>query len=522
MPLSRTRAALCLTAAVLTVPALASPGTSAPSTGDRDAAPRAARAAFDYSPKTFVPGQRLVFRGNIGATGRRVIRLQVHMNRPGDTWNTLSGFARRTKADGSFRFGYRAPSMRNVSMRLRAKGGLTTPKRSFVARSQDLVLARGEGDTIRVDTAPDLPARPDLPGPVLPGRVLTLQLRTTTTGSGYATQWKPVGGQVTTDSRGIGVFENVPASGVYRVRQEDYTKDGNRIGWFASFPTGLAGTDGPAPAVAPPTTAYAALPPTTRGGEGGSTTAAATYKWRGSLWDFGWTYGESITSPPARGSKPKGRWLDYSTGSGTGTFTGTGRVVTHNGQLRLDSQRNARKDVRESAGATMATMRGNPRRLGRWEVRLRASSENPRALTTIQLVPDDARHYDCGRRTITLASFRPRGNSVQIGAVNAAGKRWTKTIGGLSLNETNHAWGVDVRKGRITWFREGKPIGTVATSAAVPDVPMTLRLSLDSSGEGQARSSTFYDWVRGYSLKHGKAVKKGGSLTRGADVPGCS
>ena len=48
--------------------------------------------------------------------------------------------------------------------------------------------------------------------------------------------------------------------------------------------------------------------PTSRGGQ----TAAKINKWGVSLWDFAWTYGESLTSKPARGTDRKGWWLDSS------------------------------------------------------------------------------------------------------------------------------------------------------------------------------------------------------------------
>ena len=53
--------------------------------------------------------------GNIGATGRRVIRLQMNLNRPGDDWITIDGFRRRTQRDGRFRYGFDYGAVSEVS-----------------------------------------------------------------------------------------------------------------------------------------------------------------------------------------------------------------------------------------------------------------------------------------------------------------------------------------------------------------------------------------------------------------------
>src|SRR4029079_13046968 len=98
----------------------------------------------------------------------------------------------------------------------------------------------GQKFSIDVDTTPTIPRRPDLPPPVFPGRDLTLQQRVN------GDQWQTIETAVT-DNSGKATFH--PTAGntspaVYRVRQEDWFKNGSRIGWFPSFPTYLPGNRG--------------------------------------------------------------------------------------------------------------------------------------------------------------------------------------------------------------------------------------------------------------------------------------
>ncbi|WP_432479335.1 hypothetical protein [Nocardioides sp. GXQ0305] len=549
MPQPRALAALLLSAGLL-IPVLGAPvASTAADPGHREVARATGErraASLDYAPKSFVGGQQLTFTGHIGATGRRVIRLQMHLDRPGDEWITIDGFRRRTQRDGSFRFDYVAPSMRDKKMRVRGAGGLVTPALTFNAKSQDLVLLEagtreplttavaGTPFDISVDTTPDddvVEGRDDLPGPTFEGRALTLQQRVLdpTQPSGYRSPWITLSkGEVVTDPRGLGTFRDVPAPGatgavVYRVRQENWTADGDRVGWFPSFPTcvDVLAQQGDYPGHCP--RAVRTDPLTTpdssdrsllRGG--GSTTAGVKYGWAPALWDFGWSAGESLSTPPHRGSDPEGWWLDWS--------EGTGRAVPHNGQLKLDSQRELKRFA-ASSGTTMVTMKGNPMRLGRWEVRLRAEADvqgQARSRTRIELVPADPADYACGARNLTLADLSPETDHVRFGVRAPGGTEWTRNVGGLDLDGQNHAWGVEVARDHITWFREGHPIGTLKSKAAIPDVPMTLRLSIVGEGDRLFnRTQTYYDWMRGYPLTRGREVRSGGGLQRGTFTDDC-
>lgn len=530
----RTAALASLLAAtpLLVAPALVAPAAAGPTTSNG--------ASLQISPKEYVGGQRITFAGDLGVTGQRRIKLQVNLSRPGDTWNDVKDFKpRTTRADGTFRFRYLAPSMFGIQMRV-ASGRFHTPAQEFHALSQDLVVGLRPGVSglepgqvlvdrpfeLTVDTTPeavsDLARRTDLPPPAFPGRELTLQRR-------QGGSWVDVATDaVTTDAQGRGTFGGLVlgAAGqtmVYRVVQEAWTQGKSRVGWYPSFPVYVDVVSNARTARAVSTgslatlTAAGADPVTREPGtllqlarDVASKTAAERYQWRPSLWDFGWTYGESLSDRPSRGSDRTGWWDEWS--------DGTGRSAKHNGGLMLDSQRQNKDGYGASVGTTMVTLRDNARSRGRWEVRLRMKSTETahrdlRAL--IELVPADAA-AGCRATGITIAEASPHQRGITIGARNSAGDEWRRTEGGVSVNGTSHAVAVEVTDQHISWFLEGQLIGTVTSKAAIPDVPLTLRLSLQGEGQQQVnRTQAIFDWMRGYGLDRGQQVDGGPALTRG-------
>lgn len=489
-------------------------------------------ATLTVSPGTYVGGQRVIFAGNLGQTGQRRITLQSTMNRTADAWNDVAGFSAQTEADGSFRFSYPAPSMFGIRNRV-VSGRLATPAWTFDARSQDLTLeivsgrpALADGQVlagvpfvIKVDTTPTLARRPDLPPPAFPGRTLTLQRQVD------GDRWQTLDSTVT-DQFGMGAFAAVadgPGDVVYRVRQEDWTRDGNQIGWFPSFATYVqvldplaaritASEPEPAPEQTTTSSSVASVP----AGLNGSTTASQTYGWAPAMWDFAWEFGESLTSPPSRGTDLHGWWLD--------TSNGTGRAARHNGGLMLDSQRD-NVDGPGDQGTTAVTLRGNPMKYGRWEARLRMKSTETNARdyqAKVELVPDSARDYHCGAQNITVADVTAHGSSMTFGAKARSGGQWSRTVPIGSINGTALAFAVEVSKSHISWFKDGELVGTVRSPAAVSDVPMTLRLSLVGDGQNEMnRTQAISDWMRGFSLDRGTLTTDGPTLHRGTFNGGC-
>lgn len=496
----------------------AAPSGAAGATGD---------ATLTVSPGTYVGGQSVTFQGALGQSGERTVTLQFNMNRPGDEWTAIDGFSAQTAADGSFSFDYPAPSMFNISYRV-VSGTLATQAWTFDAKSQDLTLdvvsglggtqvLAGVQFTITVDTTPTLARRPDLPPPAFPGRTLTLQQRVD------GGQWDTLGTTVT-DETGMGQFLAVadePGTVVYRVRQEDYTRDGNQIGWFPSFPTYVQVLDPLSPVDKAPepkpqrTVTRSSVASVPVRGNVAATTASQTYGWAPSLWDFAWESGESLTSPPSRGTDPVGWWVD--------TSDGTGRAAGHNGGLMLDSQR-ANVDGPGDHGTTAVTMRSNPMKYGRWEVRLRMKSTETVARdyhANLELIPSRARDYHCGAQNITVADVTAHGSTVTFGAKALSGKQWSRSVGDLPMNGQARAFAVEVTKKHISWFTDGQLVGTVG-SRAVPDVPMTLRLSLVGDGQREMnRTQAISDWMRGFSLARGERVTGGPALLPGTYTGGC-
>ncbi len=311
------------------------------------------------------------------------------------------------------------------------------------------------------------------------------------------------------------VTEPNPGLVVYRAVQQDWHQDGNKIGWFPSFPLYVRVQDPQDKAAG-----LAVTTPASSGrelachqpvvGDAATNTAAGVRGWAPSVFDFAWVAGESLTSPPYRGTRKQGRWVDYTDGAG--------RVNKHNGGLMLDSKRE--NDCGNGDfGTTRATLQGNSMTYGRWEVRLRLKSDEQADRdyrTMVQLVPERASDYACGGHNITIADMKPHSSMVRFGA-NAMSKRWTgaKSAGGV-VNNRSLVFAVEVTKKRVSWLLGGKVIGSVKSRAASSDVPMTLRLSMVGDGNHEMNHTELIsDWQRAFPLARGKMVTSGKKLKPG-------
>lgn len=501
----------------------------------------AATPSLTVTPTTYVGGQRLDWTGTVGHRGARPLVLQFHMGRAGDAWTIVEGFASRTNADGSFAFSHPAPGMFNIRYRVKA-GKWVSASQLFAAKTQDLtirVTGQPENNTqapasvrpgsafgISVDTTPEnLFRSPDTRGlPVFEGRALTLQKRID--GATWATV-----ATTTVGADGTGSFAGLiePVGTVaYRVRQEDYTTGGNQIGWTQSFPLqvlvtnsaptrGLLGSLGSRASRA--TTTTPSLPSAVRARRGGAVTGTASQRfgWYPMLYDFAWEYGQSLTSPPERGTNPVGGWADYS--------DGTGRVSKHNGGLSLDSKRYNGPGPGD-VGTTRATVQGNAATHGRWEarMRLRTSGDRDGADYKIlaELVPANPADYACGNRNITIASISPESRQVQFGA-RTPDTQWTGTATASATPvHSAYAVAVEVSKKRITWFLNGKPVGSAPAKKAASGVPMTLRMSLEGQGDAEMNGvNLLSDWQRGFPITTGKSGVRGPKLSARTVASSC-
>lgn len=502
---------------VATMLATTAPGGAA--TADDRPAKRGLGSLLVTPGSLFIAGQQLTFEGDLGIKGVRTIHLEQHMGRIGDTWGVVEGFKAKTKPDGTFKFSYPAPSMFDITMRVAAKGASTSGW-TFDAKSQDLTLSTpklpgldqnevlmGVPFSILVDTTPTMVGRPDLPPPPLPGRVLTLQRRL-----GDNT-WQTVATSVT-GLLGNGSFlptVATPGYVTYRVRQEDWNLTGDKVGWYPSFPFTVRVVDPLNPNRGRHTPDTAPSRPVDRDGEApttrGGQTAAKINKWGVSLWDFAWTYGESLTSKPARGTDRNGWWLDSSDGSG--------RVSKLNGQLVVDSGRNFKGAG--DFGTTRATLRENPATYGRWETAFRIKRFEAGAgdyHAVLELVPEKASDYRCGTRNITIADVDAGGKTLDIGVRTPQGQQWTATRS-IDIGTRSAALALELGKRHITWFVDGKVVGALRLRAAVPKVPMTLRLSLVGDGDKEMNHTQLLsDWERSWDLGRGKQITKGSPLKK--------
>ena len=141
----------------------------------------------------------------------------------------------------------------------------------------------------------------------------------------------------------------------------------------------------------------------------------------------------------------------------------------------------------------------------------------------IELVPESrAGDFSCRSQTITVADFLPHSSTVAFGAFGSAnGTAWTGSKSIASFIERSGAFAVEVSRGRVSWFVNGRVIGTAAHEGVVPDVPMTMRISMVDSGTAEMnRTQLIGDWQRGYSLARGR-LNTGGTVLSPRSYTGC-
>ncbi|HYU84008.1 MAG TPA: hypothetical protein VEK80_04320 [Kribbellaceae bacterium] len=502
--------------------------------------------SLTVAPNEYYGGQAVRYSGRLGSGGVRKIWLEYNMNRPGDKWTRIEGFSTYTHSSGAFDFTYPARGMLDISIRVAAQG-TATPAKLFHAREQELAVSvqpepgglleslfdllgwddytrypavAGEPFQLTVDTSPH-------GTPILVGRQVTLQRRAT---SG---QWSNVAtGQV--NRQGVAMFEQTVASAgtvVYRAKAGSWTQGGSRIGWFPSFPTYVDVTDESrasrvlsrtSTTTQSATTSDDTTPVSSRLSAGGpTTTASSKYGWGRAVFDFGWIFGESLTDRPYRGSRRQGLWMDTSTGSG--------RAAQHNGGLMLESKFGYVVPGDAGSGdhgTTAVTLRGNAQTYGRWEVRIRPwviENDGKDYRVKFELIPDDPTRRACGARAITVADLTPRRSEVRIGAYSPIqNKAWRRTQSSVPVAKIARAYAVEVAADHISWFVDGRIIGTVRAKAAIPGVPLTMRLSLVGADTAEMNHTyAHFDWVRGFGIKAGQHPTNGAALTAGTHSLHC-
>lgn len=205
-------------------------------------------------------GTRVHWEGNLSSSGEQRVWLQ-RRGSPTAAWADVpdSFFVDKTNAKGHFDFYFPSPAMNSVYFRVKSRAG-ASPQHHFTSKHQDAELDVSEANPadvplprgIAVNDEPYSLAVDTVHGaekeikPVLQGRAVTLQLR-----EKGATWTKVADGTI--NANGLlsfgpyGPNAAPQVAGVYRVRLENWTKDGDRIGWFLSLPFDLTLVDRPEP-----------------------------------------------------------------------------------------------------------------------------------------------------------------------------------------------------------------------------------------------------------------------------------
>ena len=127
-----------------------------------------------------------------------------------------------------------------------------------------------------------------------------------------------------------------------------------------------------------------------------------------------------------------------------------------------------------------------------------------------------------------MNGFHDAANSIATVVSTNVLKPWQAVLWAAAFNVL--AWAVfhlavaaTVGKGIVEpTFVDSRVIGTVRSRAAVPDVPLTLRLRLVGEGNREMNTINFIsDWQRGFSLDRGRRVASGPALKRGTHSGGC-
>lgn len=247
---------------------------------------------------------------------------------------------------------------------------------------------------------------------------------------------------------------------------------------------------------------------------GDRTTAAQRYGWRILQWDFAWEFGESLDSGAYVGANRRGgKWVEHS--------NGTGRAVKYGGGIEFHS--GERYEGARDRGTTTLTLAGKPDSRGRWELRERFRLPETGGTGyefVVELVPEGTLPDECPAYRLTLGRSVPGDGSVRIG-VDAGTVEWNKALTGYARVEKEaRLYAVQITGRAITWFIDSRAVAKLAAPAAIPNVPLTLRMRLEGKeGVEMRKSDLLIDWVRHYDLTKGTRATTDGRLGRTTSDP---
>ncbi|MDH2413497.1 family 16 glycosylhydrolase [Nocardioides sp. CER19] len=195
---------------------------------------------------------------------------------------------------------------------------------------------------------------------------------------------------------------------------------------------------------------------------------------------------------------------------------GRGTLTTTHGMLTLQGRR----------GDISTVWTGNPRRQGRWEVRMRthrlqaARTDLTDYRVRVALVPTRPQDEHCGAQQVALLDYSPTSPRSAAFSVRAlpdlafdASTTTARTVGG----DQWHEFAVEVAPDHVSWFVDARVVATQPTPAALFAVPLRMQVSLVSTpGASMQPTRVQLDWARYWTLR------KPGKLPVDAPAPTAS
>ena len=201
---------------------------------------------------------------------------------------------------------------------------------------------------------------------------------------------------------------------------------------------------------------------------------------------------------------------------------GKGTLRTTHGMLSLQGRR----------GDISTVWTGNPRKQGRWEVRMRTTTLKARRTdltdytVRVALVPVRAQDAHCGAQQATLLDYSPTAPRAAGFSLNAlpdlaleTAVTTTRTVGA----DQWHEFAVEVAPDHVSWFVDAQVVATQPTTAAYFSVPLRMQVSLVSTpGATMQPTRVQLDWARYWTLrKHSRLPVTAPPPTSGTYAGAC-
>jgi hypothetical protein len=164
-------------------------------------------------------------------------------------------------------------------------------------------------------------------------------------------------------------------------------------------------------------------------------------------------------------------------------------------------------DTSRRSGTVVATLKGSPRRYGRWEARVRSRSYGStgtpfRAIW--ELVPSRASH--CGARGLVLSDHRINATRARMHVRNTPNLDYTASKRMHLRGNAFHTFAVEVTRHHVSWFVDTKVIRTERRPQARTGAAYNIRFRLQAKHGAAMRAGRMQmDWVRYYTLERKNA-----------------